>query len=85
MLTILTVVGLITKNEETHYREEVNLLTRWCRDNNLLLKVSKTKEIVVDFRRGHTEHPPLTIDGAAVERGSSTVRTSPGPPTLHHR
>ena len=60
MLTILTVVGLITKNEETHYREEVNLLTRWCRDNNLLLKVSKTKEIVVDFRRGHTKHPPLT-------------------------
>ena len=67
-----TLVGLITKNDETHYRKEVNLLTTWCRDNNLLLNVSKTKEIVVDFRKSHTEHPPLTIDGAAVERVSST-------------
>ena len=67
-----TLVGLITKFDETHYREEVNLLTTWCRANNLLLNVSKTKEIVVDFRRGHTEHPPLTIDGAAVERVSRT-------------
>src|SRR4029434_10132780 len=55
-----------------HYRKEVNLLTTWCRDNNLLLNVSKTKEIVVDFRKSHSEHPPLTIDGAAVERVSST-------------
>ncbi|KAJ8354257.1 hypothetical protein SKAU_G00218240 [Synaphobranchus kaupii] len=63
-----TLVGLITKDDETHYRKEVDLLTTWCRDNNLLLNVSKTKEIVVDFRRGHTQHPPLTINGAAVER-----------------
>nr|XP_033487514.1 uncharacterized protein si:ch1073-145m9.1 [Epinephelus lanceolatus] len=47
-----TLVGLITKDNETHYRKEVNHLTTWCRDNNLLLNVSKTKEIVVDFRRG---------------------------------
>ena len=31
-----------------------------------------TKEIVVDFQRGLTQHPPLTIDGATVERVSST-------------
>ncbi len=67
-----TLVGLSTKDDKTHYRKEVNLLTTWCRDNNLLLNVSKTKEIVVDFRRGHTQHPPLTINGAAVERVSST-------------
>ena len=67
-----TLVGLITKNDETSYRKEVNLLTMWCSNNNLLLNVSKTKEIVVDFRRRHTEHPPLTIDGAAVERVSGT-------------
>ncbi|KAG5266241.1 hypothetical protein AALO_G00228740 [Alosa alosa] len=67
-----TLVGLITKGDETQYRLEVDLLTTWCRDNNLLLNVSKTKEIVVDFRRGHTQHLPLTIDGAVVERVSST-------------
>ncbi|KAK0154404.1 hypothetical protein N1851_003513 [Merluccius polli] len=37
------------------------------------------KEIVVDFRRGHTKHPPLTIDGAAVERVSSTKFLGRGP------
>ncbi|KAI3374360.1 hypothetical protein L3Q82_005961 [Scortum barcoo] len=67
-----TLVGLITKGDETHYRKEVQLLTRWCKDNNLLLNVSKTKEIVVSFQRGHTQHHPLTIDSAAVERVSST-------------
>jgi hypothetical protein len=67
-----TLVGLITKGDETKYRLEVDLLTTWCRDNNLLLNVSKTKEIVVDFRRGHTQHLPLTINGAVVERVRST-------------
>ncbi len=40
--------------------------------NNLSLNVEKTKEIVVDFRRVHTQHAPLTINGATVERVSST-------------
>ncbi|KAM4594391.1 uncharacterized protein V3H82_000764 [Fundulus diaphanus] len=57
-----TLVGLITKGDETQYRLEVDHLTTWCRDNNLLLNVSKTKEVVVDFRRGHTQHLPLTIE-----------------------
>uniref|UniRef100_A0A9J8CRL9 Alkylated DNA repair protein AlkB homologue 8 N-terminal domain-containing protein n=1 Tax=Cyprinus carpio carpio TaxID=630221 RepID=A0A9J8CRL9_CYPCA len=43
-----------------------------CSDNNLSLNVEKTKEIVVDFRRVHTQHVPLTINGATVERVSST-------------
>lgn len=36
------------------------------------LNVEKTKEVVVDFRRVHTQHAPLTINGATVERVSST-------------
>ncbi|KAF0036595.1 hypothetical protein F2P81_011907 [Scophthalmus maximus] len=67
-----TVVGLISKNDETHYRKEVSQLATWCRNNNLLLNIDKTKEVVIDFRRGHTPKPPLTINGAAVERASST-------------
>ncbi len=34
--------------------------------------MEKTKEIVVDFRRVHSLHAPLTINGATVERVSST-------------
>ncbi|KAM7374814.1 hypothetical protein PAMP_007451 [Pampus punctatissimus] len=67
-----TVVGLINKNDESNYRDEVSQLAKWCRDNNLSLNVEKTKEIVVDFRRAPTQHHPLTINGAAVERVSST-------------
>ncbi len=67
-----TVVGLISKRDETNYRSEVSRLAGWCSDNNLSLNVEKTKEIVVDFRRVHTQHAPLTINGATVERVSST-------------
>ncbi len=67
-----TVVGLISNRDETNYRSEVSRLAGWCRDNNLFLNVEKMKEIVVDFRRVHTQHAPLTINGATVERASST-------------
>ncbi len=53
-----TVVGLISNNDETHYREEVAQLAEWCGVNNLSLNVEKTKEVVMDFRRNSVDHPP---------------------------
>ena len=46
-LSFATVVGLITDNDETAYRE-VRDLAVWCQDNNLSLNVSKTKELIGD-------------------------------------
>ena len=66
-----TVVGLITDNNETAYREEVRDLAVWCQDNNLSLNVIKTKEMIVDYRKKRTEHAPILIDGAAVEQVES--------------
>ena len=43
-----TVVGLITNNDKTAYREEVRALGVWCQENNLSLNVSKTKEMIMD-------------------------------------
>ncbi|KAI3357071.1 hypothetical protein L3Q82_015458 [Scortum barcoo] len=64
-----TIVGLISDNDETHYREEIQHLTQWCSNNNLVLNTSKTKEVIVDYRRSRrTEHAPLLIHGEAVER-----------------
>ncbi|KAI2666784.1 hypothetical protein H4Q32_026480 [Labeo rohita] len=63
-----TVVGLISNNDEIHYREEVAQLVEGCGANNLSLNVSKTKEVVMDFRRNSVDHPPLTTDSSAVER-----------------
>ncbi|KAK3567086.1 hypothetical protein QTP86_009779 [Hemibagrus guttatus] len=67
-----TVVGLISKNDESAYREEVQWLTAWCKDNNLFLNIEKTKETVVDFRRAQSAHSPLNIDGSNVKIVKST-------------
>ncbi len=67
-----SVVGLISNNDETHYREEVAQLAKWCGANNLSLNVSKTKEVMMDFRQNSGDHPPLTIDSLSVKRVSCT-------------
>ena len=64
-------VGLITDNDETAYREEVRDLSVWCQDNNLSLHMIKTKEMIMDYRKKRTEHAPILIDGAVVEQVES--------------
>ena len=66
-----TVVGLITDNDETAYREEARDLAGWCQNNNLSLNVTKTKEMIVDYRKRRTAHAPILIDGAVVEQVES--------------
>jgi hypothetical protein len=51
-----TVVSLITKNDETAYREEVRALAECCEENNLSLNVNKTKELIGNSR----ESTPLS-------------------------
>lgn len=50
-----SVVGLIKDEDEAAYRMEVEWLTTWCRSHSLLLNVSKTKEMVIDFRKHSIE------------------------------
>ncbi|KAK3547943.1 hypothetical protein QTP70_001323 [Hemibagrus guttatus] len=64
----ITMVGLISKNDESAYREAVQQLTAWCKANNVSLNIDKTKEMVVDFRRAQSGHSPLFIDGSSVKR-----------------
>ena len=64
-------VGLITDNDETAYRDEVRELAVWWQDNNLSLNVIKTNEMIVDYRKMSAEHAPIVIDGAAVEQVES--------------
>lgn len=63
-----TVLGLISGGDESAYRHEVEQLRVWCRENNLLLNTSKTKELVIDFRKKKTDIPPLLISRDCVER-----------------
>ena len=60
------VVGLITDNDGTAYREVVRDLAVWCQDNNLSLNVIKTKEMIVDYKERRTEHAPILINGCSV-------------------
>ncbi|KAI5626137.1 hypothetical protein C0J50_14127 [Silurus asotus] len=63
----ITVMGLISKNDESAYREEVQWLTAWCGANNLSLNIAKTKDMVVDFRKAQSDHSPLIIDRSSME------------------
>ena len=63
-----TVVGLITNNDETAYREDVMALVEWCQGNNLSLNINKIKELIVDFRKQQREHAPIHIEETAVEK-----------------
>uniref|UniRef100_A0A3P9MQB6 Reverse transcriptase domain-containing protein n=1 Tax=Oryzias latipes TaxID=8090 RepID=A0A3P9MQB6_ORYLA len=62
------VVGLISGEDETFYRDEVSRLEKWCSGNNLHLNTTKTKEIILDFRKGRVDPPPLYINGVSVDR-----------------
>ncbi len=65
------VLGLISNNDEISYLEEVERLTSWC-PFSLSLNVSKTKELIMDFRkRQQRPYTPLMISGTPVERVSS--------------
>ncbi|KAI3366461.1 hypothetical protein L3Q82_000596 [Scortum barcoo] len=71
------VVGRIANNDESDYRQEVEHLEGWCRQNNLCINVKKTKEMIVDFRRGRHLPSPLYIGGTAVEVVSSFQTLDP--------
>ncbi|TWW67176.1 hypothetical protein D4764_02G0002170 [Takifugu flavidus] len=53
-------------------REEVKRLVDWCCENNLILNVEKTEELIIDFRRKQHSRPPLISNNKAVEEVSST-------------
>eukprot|EP00061_Rhincodon_typus_P011598 g36741.t1 len=59
-----TVVERITNNDELKYRKELASLVTWYNENNLSLNVSKTKELIIDFRKNGVEHAPIYINGA---------------------
>ena len=66
-----TILGLIKGGNESAYREQVNNIISYGEDNDLVLNVDKTKEVILDFRRGHHTLEPLVIKGTVVEQAES--------------
>ncbi|KAK1796262.1 hypothetical protein P4O66_009331 [Electrophorus voltai] len=63
------VMGLISDNDQRAYLEEIKHLENWCQENNLLLNISKTKDLIVDCSKKQERHyQPVKISGTTVER-----------------
>ncbi|XP_033182413.1 high affinity immunoglobulin gamma Fc receptor I-like [Anabas testudineus] len=63
-----TVVRIISGGDETKYRDEIQWLVGWCADNNLVLNTTKTKEVIMDFRRKKSDLQSILINGDCVKR-----------------
>ena len=61
-------VGLINNDDHTHYEWEIASFVEYCDRNHLELNVSKTKEMVIDFRRSRTSPTPISIKNCHVQR-----------------
>ncbi|KAK3528439.1 hypothetical protein QTP86_034541, partial [Hemibagrus guttatus] len=59
-----TVVGLISKNDKSAYREEVQSLTAWCKDNNLYLNVEHISAAILALT---VQHPALGLSDHCVK------------------
>ncbi|KAI3376776.1 hypothetical protein L3Q82_000377 [Scortum barcoo] len=61
------IVGCIRSGQEDKYRELIKDFITWCDSNHLLLNTTKTREMVVDFRRPRPHPEPVIIKGDCVE------------------
>ena len=48
------------------YVDDIDTLKKWCGDFCLTLNVCETKEMILDFRKGHN-HEPVITNGDKVE------------------
>ena len=58
-----TVIGLISNNDESGYREEVQHLTAWCANNTLALNTKKSKELIMDYRKSNHGTDGTDVEG----------------------
>ena len=63
--------GLILDDQCSHYLSSVDSFVDWCDQNYLQLNVTKTKEMVIDFRKTKTIPDPVILRGENVERVTS--------------
>lgn len=61
------IVGFISVGEEMDYQNMVDSFVMWCEQNYLKLNVTKTKELIVEFRRSRTPVTPVSIQGVDVD------------------
>lgn len=65
-------LDLIKNNDESAYRDSMSQLALWCA-YNLKLNITKTVEIITDFQKYQSSHPPLFFSDTAVKAADSEV------------
>ena len=64
-----TVISGYLTDDATEYVSEINRFVEWCDNHNLMLNATKTKEMIIDFRRNPSEdHSSISIHGETIER-----------------
>ena len=51
-----------------YVKAAIDYFLRWCDDSYLQINVSKTKDMVIDFRRKALSQDDLTIKGQTIEQ-----------------
>lgn len=65
-----TVISGYLSCDAGSYFSLIHQFVEWCDRHYLLLNVSKTKEMIIDFRKNEGDHVPLVIHGTEVEQVS---------------
>ena len=60
-------IGLITKDNDSVYIDQVNSFVKYCDTNYLELNVVKTKEMIIDYRKKQQLVTAIIIKGVEVE------------------
>ncbi|XP_078810605.1 uncharacterized protein LOC144994967 [Oryzias latipes] len=61
------IVGCVSGGDEQEYRGVITDFVSWCEVNHLLLNTSKTKELILDFKRSSPSQSPVNIQGSDIE------------------
>lgn len=61
------IVGCIREGHEEEYRSTIRDFVGWCNKNHLRLNISKTKEIIIEFKRTRSKPDPVSIQGTDVD------------------
>ena len=61
-------VGLIKNDDSNDYMQQVQKFVEYCDKNFLVLNVSKTKELIIDFRKNRVDPDLVTIGRDPVQR-----------------
>jgi hypothetical protein len=64
-------VGLIVNDDSSYYISQVQSFVEYCESNYLELNVTKTKELVIDYKQNKSSNDPVIIHGSETQRTRS--------------